>query len=35
MDARVRIRIARMFRFICVVKFEDHKLISTETIDGD
>lgn len=24
-----------MFRFICVVKFEDHKLISKETIDGD
>lgn len=24
-----------MFRFICVVKFKDHKLISKETIDGD
>ena len=23
------------FRFICIVKFEDHKLISKETIDGD
>lgn len=24
-----------MFRFICVVKFRNHKLISKETIDGD
>lgn len=24
-----------MFRFVCVVKFEDHKLISKEVIDGD
>ena len=23
------------FRFICDVKFEDHKLISKETMDGD
>ena len=24
-----------MIGFICVVKFEDHRLISKETIDGD
>jgi hypothetical protein len=24
-----------IFRFICIVKFEDHKLISKETVDGD
>jgi hypothetical protein len=24
-----------MFRFICIAKFQDHKLISNETVDGD